>query len=117
MRHFWTALGLINVALGIIGAFLPVMPTTIFLIIAAWCFAKGSPRLHNWLMSHPRLGPPLRKWQDHGAIPRRAKILAVTMMAASFAITAFVGVPTWVLGIVAATLATVAAFILTRPNN
>ena len=116
MRHFWTALGLINVALGIIGAFLPVMPTTIFLIIAAWCFAKGSPRLHNWLMSHPKFGAPLRNWQERGAIPRRAKILAVTMIAASFAFTYMIGVPHWVLAVVAVTLISVSTFIVTRPD-
>ena len=116
MRHVWTALGLINVALGIIGAFLPVMPTTIFLIIAAWCFAKGSPRLHNWLMSHPRFGPTLRNWQDHGAIPRRAKILAVGMIATSFAITVYLGVHPWILAIVAVTLISVSSFIVTRPD-
>ena len=116
MRHVWTALGLINVALGIVGAFLPVMPTTVFLIIAAWCFAKGSPKLHNWLMSHQRFGPPLRNWQDHGAIPRRTKILAISMIAASFAITVFVGTATWVLVILALILVSVSTFIVTRPE-
>ena len=116
MRHVWTTLGLINVALGIIGAFLPVMPTTIFLIIAAWCFAKGSPRLHNWLMSHPRFGVPLRNWQDHGAIPRRAKILAVSMIATSFAITVYLGLHLWILAIIGVTLISVSSFIVTRPD-
>jgi uncharacterized protein len=117
MRYLWIGLGFLNVALGIIGAFLPVMPTTVFLIIAAFSFAKGSPRLHAWLMNHPRFGPPLQDWEKHGAISRKAKRLAVSMMAASFVISALVGLSPVVLLIEFAVLACVAIFILTRPDG
>jgi uncharacterized protein len=117
MRYVWIGLGFLNVALGVAGAFLPVMPTTGFLIMAAFCFAKGSPRLHAWLMNHPRFGPPLQDWQQYGAISRKAKRLAVSMMAASFMITALIGLSPVVLLIEFTVLACVAIFILTRPDG
>lgn len=76
MRHVYLVLGLAFVALGFIGVFLPVLPTTPFLILAAACFARSSPRLEHWLLSHPRFGPLLRAWREHRAIPRKAKLMA-----------------------------------------
>ncbi|BEV47023.1 YbaN family protein [Afipia carboxidovorans] len=77
MRRVYLVLGLICVALGFIGVFLPVLPTTPFLILAAACFARSSPRLENWLLSHPHFGPMLRDWRERGAIPRKAKLMAL----------------------------------------
>lgn len=77
IRYVYLVLGLVFVALGFIGIFLPVLPTTPFLILAAACFARSSPRLENWLLSHPRFGPLLRAWREHGAIPRKAKMMAL----------------------------------------
>jgi uncharacterized membrane protein YbaN (DUF454 family) len=77
MRHVYLVLGLLFIALGFAGAFLPVLPTTPFLILAAACFARSSPRLEEWLLSHPRFGSSLRAWREHGAIPSRAKLLAL----------------------------------------
>lgn len=73
-------LGHISLALGIIGAFLPVLPTTPFLLLAAFFYSKSSSKLHNWLMSHKYLGPPLRDWQERGVIGMKAKILATVMI-------------------------------------
>ena len=70
-------------ATGIIGIFLPLLPTTPFVLLAAFCFARGSPRWEAWLLAHPRWGPMVRDWRDHRAIPWRAKLLAWTMMAAA----------------------------------
>ncbi|PWK74064.1 YbaN family protein [Aminobacter sp. AP02] len=70
------ALGALMLALGIVGAFVPLMPTTIFLILAAWCFGRSSPRLEAWMLNHRRFGPALRAWRDEGAIPRKAKVMA-----------------------------------------
>jgi uncharacterized protein len=73
VRGFWICAGALSVALGIIGAFLPLMPTVPFLILAAFCFSRGSPRFEAWLLNHPHLGPPVRAWRENGAIPRRGK--------------------------------------------
>lgn len=80
-RVVWTAAGLLAIALGIAGIFLPLLPTTPFVLLAAFCFARGSPRWEAWLLAHPRFGPMVRNWRDHRAIPLRAKQLAWTMMA------------------------------------
>lgn len=77
MRLLFLILGWSFVALGFIGAFLPVLPTTPFLIVAAGCFARSSPRFESWLLEHPRFGPVLRQWRERGAIPVRAKYMAL----------------------------------------
>lgn len=84
MRHVYLVLGLLFVALGLVGAFLPVLPTTPFLILAAGCFARSSPRLEDWLLSHPHFGSSLRAWRERGAIPLRAKLLALVGMSIGF---------------------------------
>src|SRR3546814_12424675 len=82
----YRAIGLICVGLATAGVFLPLLPTTVFLLIALWAFAKGSPEWAERVRNHPRLGPFVRDWEERRAIPRRAKALAVTMMTASLAI-------------------------------
>lgn len=84
MRPLYFICGLVLLALGLIGAFVPVMPTTIFLILAAWCFARSSPKLEAWLLQHRTFGPVLTAWRREGAIPRRGKILACLGMALGF---------------------------------
>lgn len=118
MRFVYIAIGCVMVALGVIGIFLPLMPTTIFLLAAAWAFAKSSPRLEAWLIHHPRLGPPIRDWRERGAIHPRAKTLAVTMMAASLAYILWSGsVPFYAEIVAGLVLACCAIFILTRPSS
>jgi uncharacterized membrane protein YbaN (DUF454 family) len=89
-RHGYLALGWICVALGLVGVFVPIMPTTIFILVAAWAFARSSPALHQWLRDHPHFGEPLVAWEQHRAMPRRAKRVALAMLALSYAITAAV---------------------------
>ncbi|WP_454625250.1 YbaN family protein [Bradyrhizobium cenepequi] len=84
MRRVYLVLGLVFVAIGFVGAFLPVLPTTPFLILATTCFARSSPRLEHWLLSHPRFGAALRAWREQGAIPPRAKLLALAGMSVGF---------------------------------
>lgn len=74
------ALGLLLVAVGALGAVLPGLPSTVFLLGASYCFARSSPRLHRWLLRHPHLGPPLRAWHQHRAMSPRAKTAALVLM-------------------------------------
>lgn len=80
---FWRSLAIVAFALGIIGAFLPIMPTVPFLIVATWAAGKGWPKFERWLLNHAHFGPPVRRWREHGAVTRRAKWLASIMMATS----------------------------------
>ena len=84
MRYVYLALGLFFVALGFAGIFLPVLPTTPFLILAAACFARSSRRLERWLIEHPRFGPVLREWRLRRAIPWKAKLMSLAGTSAGF---------------------------------
>ena len=86
MRRVYLILGLTFVALGFVGAFLPVLPTTPFLILAAACFARSSQRLESWLLDHPRFGPLLRGWRERGAIPWRAKLMSLAGIGIGFVV-------------------------------
>ena len=115
-RILWLTVGLGASACGIAGAALPLVPTTPFLMVAAFAFARSSPRLHDWLLTHPSLGPPIEAWTKHGAIPRSAKRAAAVLMVAGLALTAGVGAPAWLIGGQAAVLAAAAVFIFSRPD-
>ncbi|ASP76186.1 DUF454 domain-containing protein (plasmid) [Sinorhizobium meliloti] len=80
MRLALLSLAWLMVGLGIVGIFLPLLPTTPFLLLAVWLFSRSSPRLAKWLMDHPLFGPLLRDWREEGTISRRAKISAVLLM-------------------------------------
>ncbi len=80
MRHLYIALGSVSLALGIVGIFVPLLPTTPFLLLTAALYFKGSPRLYNWLLQQKHLGPYIRNFREEKAIPLRAKILSVTLM-------------------------------------
>lgn len=78
MRYLWVGGGYLFLALGVLGSLLPVLPTVPFILLASGCFAKGSPRMHRWLHEHRVFGGPLRNWEQHRAIGRRAKLLAIS---------------------------------------
>lgn len=116
-RTVFLLLGLGFTALGIAGAFLPLLPTTVFLILAAGCFARSSPRLEAWILDHKRFGPLVRAWRENGAIPRKAKILACIGMATGFAIFFLSAHPgLWLALGVAVALGACAAFVVSRPG-
>jgi len=83
-RWLFFAFGWLNVGLGLIGIVVPGMPTTVFLIAAAWAFSKSSERFRLWLWNHPLFGSAIRNWHEHQVIPFKAKIMATSMMAMSF---------------------------------
>ncbi|MFD1704996.1 YbaN family protein [Methylopila henanensis] len=116
-RGAWIAAGLVLVGLGIVGLVLPVMPGTVFLIAAAACFARGSPRLERWLLTHPRFGPTVVAWRRDGVIPLRAKMLAFAGMALSVVIVALSSAPPIALASAAALVAAGALYVGTRPST
>ena len=116
MRIIYFSLGWVMVALGVIGLVMPLMPGVVFLIVAAWCFARSSPRLEAWLLDHPTYGKPLRDWRAAGAIPRPAKIMACAGMTIGFAVFWFTANPSMTLAAVIATLLLAcAAYVVSRP--
>lgn len=117
MRLVWTIAGLLSVAIGLVGIVLPLLPTVPLMILAAFCFGKSSPRLHNWLVEHPVYGPHIRDWRDHGAIHAGAKRLATISIGVAFGISVLLGLRPVVLGIQAVVLCTVLAFIWSRPTE
>ncbi|RKE86108.1 YbaN family protein [Rhizobium sp. AG855] len=117
MRLLTLAAAWLLVAIGVVGVFLPILPTTPFIILAAALFARSSPRFERWLLDHPRYGQPLTDWRREGAISRRAKIASVSLMSMSYVIVWFVGPPQlWLKLLVGAILIGCAAFVLTRPD-
>ncbi|MEP3638015.1 MAG: YbaN family protein [Paracoccaceae bacterium] len=117
MATLWTVGGLVALALGLIGIPLPILPTTPFILLSAFCFAKGSPRLRQWITTHPKFGPIISNWEQHGAIPKRAKRVAVTLMAATLGLSLFMGLSFVVIAIQAICLGGAAIFVLTRPDE
>ncbi|WP_291860624.1 YbaN family protein [Bradyrhizobium sp.] len=117
MRVVYLAMGCVLVALGAIGAVVPLLPTTIFLIGAAGCFARSSPRLEAWLLGHPMFGRPLRDWRSAGAISRPAKIMACAGMTFGYGAFWFSAHPSLPLAAgVAVLLLACAAYVVSRPS-
>lgn len=116
-RMAYVGAGHFFLAVGIIGVFLPILPTTPFVLLAAFCYERGSPRFHALLLENRHVGPYIRNWKDHRSIPLRAKVLAVTMITTSVgwiiyaAPLMIVKVSMTVIGMC------VSAYILTRPST
>jgi hypothetical protein len=116
-RPLWLVLGTASLGCGIAGLVLPLVPTTPFVLLSAFSFARSSPRLHRWLVRHQKFGPLIENWRRHGAIDRRSKIMAVTVMVLTPVITWMIGVPTWVLLVQIVVLSVGLLFILSRPEG
>jgi uncharacterized membrane protein YbaN (DUF454 family) len=117
LRYALMAFGWANVGAGVVGIFVPGLPTTIFLLIALWAFSRSSSRFNRWLYNHPRLGKVLRAWHEERVIPLRAKCLALGVMAMSLGIVVAL-TEGWILPLaLAGILGSVATFIVTRPSR
>ena len=117
-RRLFLALGWASVGLGALGLLLPLLPTTPFLLLAAWAFGRSSPRWRRRLLDHPRLGPPLRAWEEHRVIPARAKGAAVAAIAVGFAwLTLAFDWPVWALAATGAIPGAVSVWIVSRPSR
>ncbi len=115
-RYLYLGLGWLCVTVGIVGIFVPLLPTTVFLLIAAWAFSRSSERWHRWLREHVRFGAIVRDWEEHHAMPRRAKRIALLALAVSYAITALLFGPfSWAAMIGGLCIAGVAIYIIHLP--
>ena len=115
VRLIWLVVGTLALVLGAIGVVLPLLPTTPFVLVAAFAYAKSSDRLHAWLLAHRVFGPLIDDWHRYGAISRRAKTAAIASMLAVIAISLLLRVPTHAIVIQVVVLSGSALFILTRP--
>src|SRR3546814_13853206 len=114
-RHFYLVSGWASLGLGALGAFLPLLPTVPFVILAAFCFARSSPRLEAWLVTHPQFGHHIVAWREKGAISRKGKIAATAAFALSIVLAAIFSPWPWVMAPVIAAAVT-GSWIWTRPE-
>ena len=108
-------IGLVSLVIGGIGIFVPLLPTTPFVLVSAFAFANSSERLHQWLLDHNVFGPLIANWREYGAISRSTKIVSVLSMFAIVLISVLLAVPAHVIAIQGIVLSMSAIFILTRP--
>ena len=117
-RWLLIAFGWTCVGIGMVGVVTPGLPTTVFILAAAWAFARSSRRFHRWLYTHPRFGPMIRDWDEHRVIPVRAKILAIAMMTASLIFVAVFVAKSWFPpAAMFAVMAPAAVYILSRSSR
>ena len=108
--------GWVSLILGCVGIVLPLLPTTPFILLAAYCFSRSSERLHQWLITHPQMGPLIQDWQQDGSISKTAKTKATVLIIGTFAVTfAVVNVGLMVKGVILLIGIGVLTFIWTRP--
>jgi uncharacterized protein len=114
--RLWRALGTASVAIGLFNAFVPLLPTTIFLIIGLWAYGKGSPELRAKLLEHPRFGPTLRNWIERRAMTRVAKLQCVGTIALGYLVTLFFVGFTMVTALIGLGLGGLCLYLLRRPE-
>lgn len=117
LRAIYLAIGLVFVGLGVLGAFLPVLPTTPLLLISLWAFARSSRRLELWLLEHERFGPRLKAWRAHRAIPLTVKLTAWGSMVGSLVVMFVIGSPWPAIAAAASLMAIGAVYVATRPSR
>lgn len=115
-RLAYLAIAGISFALGVVGVFVPLMPTTCFMLLAVWSASKASPNFARWIREHPRFGPAVLAWEGERAIPRHAKQLAAGMLALSMLVLALTVSLLWLKLALIGGLALLGAWIVTRPE-
>lgn len=116
-RAVYLGLALVFLVLGIVGAFLPVLPTTPFILLSAWAAARSSPRLLGWLEQHTAFGPMIRDWRRGGVVSRRAKWISSGFMAASGAWLLWSSQPRGIVWIAIGCMSCVALWLWRRPEQ
>lgn len=116
MRAIWFVVAVASLVLGAVGVVVPVLPTTPFLLLAAYAATRSSTRLHTWLVEHRLFGPVITDWQANRTVSRRAKVTATVTMAASAVVLFVVGPTAWIALAVTALMATVATWLWLRPE-
>ena len=114
-RLTWLVVGLLALALAVLGIFLPLLPTTPLVLVAAFAFARSSERLHQWLLDHNIFGALIANWRRHGAISKSAKVASVVAMVAVLGISVVFAAPVVVIVVQVMVLGAAAFFILSRP--
>jgi uncharacterized membrane protein YbaN (DUF454 family) len=115
-RAIYIALAWVSFGLGVIGVFVPLMPTTCFMLLAVWAASRGSPRFALWIREHPRFGPTVVAWEGERAIPRHAKWIAGIMLAFSIVVLLVTLSLVWLKLMLAVGLALLGLWIVTRPE-
>lgn len=116
-RYVLFACGCLSVVLGVIGIFLPVLPTTPFLLLAAACFARSSQRFYLWLVLHPRLGPWVRDYLEGQGIPRKGKVWTLILMWSSISFSIWIVPLLWVRVFMLISAVCVTIYILKQKNR
>ncbi|WP_152087407.1 YbaN family protein [Pseudoalteromonas sp. A25] len=117
-KCFWLHFaGISFVGLGFIGIVLPVMPTTVFFILALACFTRSNPKLANWLLTHKKFGPSLVQWHEYRVIPRKGKLCALLGMSLGFVLLLLSDPAVWVIVTVAVCELMVIAYIFSKPSH
>ena len=115
-RYIWLLAGLVAVAIGAVGVVLPLLPTTPFLLVAAFAFARSSKRLDRWLREHRTFGPLINNWHRDGSIDRSTKRTALIVIVATPIVSWLLDAPPWVVACQVVVLSAAAVFIATRPS-
>lgn len=117
LKPIFIILGFLSLGLGVLGAFLPLLPTTPFALLAAYLFSKGSPRLYNWLINLPKIGDSIKDWNEHGVISKRVKIIAAISLITVMAMLNFKEIIWWGRLSASIVLTCVLVFVISRPEK
>ena len=115
-KRLLTAIGCLALGLGVLGLFLPLLPTVPFVLLAAACFARSSPRFHGWLLAHPHLGPIVQQYQGGQGIPRNVKIRVIVVLWLSMGLSMFMLAKIWAVVLLACIGTAVTLYLLKLPT-